>query len=172
MVSIKWCINQKKGIEIIKSNPNMADSYIKMAEESITALNAVKQSKMWTAVTAYYIFYQSLYALMLKIGIKCEIHACTIEFMRTFLSAFYNKQDNEAIQKAFNARQDLQYYADRPVDPETIKYISKYSKEFYTKTKNIMIRITETQINTIRKEIQKSIKNSKMRTRHYIESRP
>lgn len=38
MVSIKWCLKQKNGLEIIKPNSNMSDSYIKMAEESINVL--------------------------------------------------------------------------------------------------------------------------------------
>jgi len=154
MVSIKWCLKQKKGLELIEPNGNMADSYIKMAEESITALNAVKQSRMWTAVTSYYIFYQSLYALMLKIGVKCEIHSCSLEFMKRFLTEFYSKEDIDAIKKAFDARNDLQYYADRPVDDKIIEETSKHCKQFYIKTKDILTKITEAQIQVIREKLK------------------
>ena len=154
MVSIDWCKKQKRGIEIIEPNPNMADSYIKMAEESIEALNAVKNSKMWTAVTSYYVFYQSLYALMLRIGIKCEIHSCSLQFMTEYLQDTYNRQDTDSIKKAFDARNDLQYYANRPVDDKIIEDTSKYCKQFYIKTKDALAKITESQINTIRKKIK------------------
>lgn len=154
MVSIDWCKKQKRGIEIIEPNPNMADSYIKMAEESIEALNAVKKSKMWTAVTSYYVFYQSLYALMLKIGIKCEIHSCSLQFMTEYLKDTYNRQDMDNIKKAFDARNDLQYYTNRPVDDKIIEDSSKYCKQFYIKTKDALAKITETQISTIREKIK------------------
>jgi uncharacterized protein (UPF0332 family) len=154
MVSIKWCLKQKNGIEIVEPNSNMADSYIKMAEESITALNAVKQIRMWTAVTSYYIFYQSLYALMLKIGVKCEIHSCSLEFMKLFLTEFYSKDDIDAIKKAFDARNDLQYYADRPVDDRIIEETSKHCKKFYIKTKDTITKITEAQILAIRDKLK------------------
>jgi uncharacterized protein (UPF0332 family) len=154
MVSIEWCLKQKNGIETIEPNSNMADSYIKMAEESITALNAVKQSRMWTAVTSYYIFYQSLYALMLKIGVKCEIHSCSLEFMKQFLTEFYNEEDIDKIKKAFDARNDLQYYADRPVDDKTIEDASKYCKQFYVKTKDVIAKITEAQVLAIRQKLK------------------
>ena len=56
MVSIKWCLNQKHGLELIEPNDNMSDSYIKMADESIKVLDKVTESDIWTATTSYYIF--------------------------------------------------------------------------------------------------------------------
>jgi len=54
MVTIKWCLNKKDGLELIEPNNNMSDSYLKMAEESIKVLANVKESKIWTATTTYY----------------------------------------------------------------------------------------------------------------------
>jgi len=153
MVSIEWCKKQKNGIELMSPNKNMSDSYLKMAEESINIMNGVEKSRIWTATTAYYIFYYSLYSLMLRIGVKCEIHSCSLEFMRQLLMEFYSKRDLEMINKAFSARTDLQYYTDRPVDDSIIKEISKYCKDFYIKTKNIIAGITEKQISKIRKRL-------------------
>lgn len=154
MVSIKWCLEQSSGIRIIPPNKNMSESYLKMAEESIQILKVVEKSKIWSATTTYYIFYYSLYSLMLRIGVKCEIHSCSIEFMKRFLSGFYNTKDIKMIEKAFSARIDLQYYTDRPVDEKIIEETKKYCKEFYIKTKDILSRITENQINSIRKLLE------------------
>src|SRR3989304_6287281 len=107
MVSIEWCLKQKNGLEIIEPNANMSNSYLKMAEESINILNDVEKSRIWTATTAYYIFYYSLYSLMLRIGIKCEIHSCSLAFMKEYLKPFYDQKDVEMIEKAFAARIDL-----------------------------------------------------------------
>lgn len=60
------------------------------------------------------------------------------------------------INKAFLARQDLQYYSDRLVNKEVIETTKKYCKEFYIKyikTKDILSKITEDQINFIRKDL-------------------
>jgi len=155
MVSIKWCLNQKHGLELIEPNDNMSDSYIKMADESIKILDKVIESDIWTATTSYYIFYYSLYSLMLKIGIKCEIHSCSFEFMKSFLTGFYDLKDIDSFEKSFSARIDLQYYANRSVDKNVIKEGKKYCKEFFIKTKEILLKINESQIEEIRNELSK-----------------
>ena len=154
MVSIKWCLANKNGIKLIEPNANMSNSYLKMAEESIYVLNGIKNSRIWLATTTYYIFYYSLYSLMLRIGVKCEIHACSLEFMKKCLIEYYDETDMKMIEKAFSARIDLQYYSDRPVDERVINETSKYCKDFYIKTKDIMSKITETQIDSVRKKLK------------------
>jgi len=154
MVSIKWCIKKKNGLELIEPNKNMSDSYLRMAEESIEVLQIVNKSNIWTATSSYYIFYYSLYALMLRIGVKCEIHACSLEFMKLMLNEFYSNVDSSMIHKAFSARIDLQYYADRPVEMSIITETKTYSKLFFIKTKDILARITEEQIKGIRSKVK------------------
>ncbi|MBU2633978.1 MAG: hypothetical protein KJ674_01915 [Nanoarchaeota archaeon] len=150
MVSIRWCLKQKNGLELVEPNENMSNSYLKMAQESIGVLNKVDKSSIWTATTSYYIFYYSLYSLMLRVGVKCEIHSCSIEFMKRFLNDFYDNKDIEMIEKAFSARINLQYYADRSVDKLIINECKKYCKEFFIKTKDILSKIKEIEINNIR----------------------
>ena len=155
MVSVKWCLKQKDGLVLIMPNNAMADSYIKMAEESISVLKGVEASKIWTATTTYYIFYYSLYSLMLHIGIKCEIHSCSIAFMKKYLAIFYDKKDVEMIEKSFSARIDLQYYANRPVDKQVIEETKRYCKTYFIKTKDVLAEITEEQIKNIREALKK-----------------
>ena len=71
---------------------------------------------------------------MLRLGIKCEIHACSLEFMKRYLESYFDKKDNEMINKAFSARIDLQYYADRIVDNKIIDEGKAYCKKFFIKT--------------------------------------
>lgn len=128
-----------------------------MAEESINAIKGVEGSKIWTATMTYYIFYYSLYSLMLRIGIKCEIHSCSLEFMKRYLTMFYDKKDIEMIEKAFSARIDLQYYADRPVDSEVIEETKRHSSSFFIKTKDALSKITEKNIQAIRESLKKEL---------------
>jgi hypothetical protein len=58
------------------------------------------------------------------------------------------------IMSAFQARTDLQYYADRLVDDSVIEETRRYCKDFYVKTKDIISRITEKDINSVRNGLQ------------------
>ncbi|PIN79026.1 hypothetical protein COV14_01245 [Candidatus Woesearchaeota archaeon CG10_big_fil_rev_8_21_14_0_10_33_12] len=57
------------------------------------------------------------------------------------------------MEKAFSARISLQYYADRPVDHLVIEQSKSYCKDFFIKTKDILSKITESQILSIRAAI-------------------
>ena len=150
MVSIKWCLSVKHGIELVKPNDNMCGSYLKMAEESLKIIRKIDESKLWTASASYYVIYYSLYSTMMNIGVKCEIHQCSIEFMKRFLLDFYSSEDVQLIKTAFELRNDLQYYPDRLADEKKLEYVKKGSIDFFVKTKSIISRITEKQINQIR----------------------
>lgn len=154
MASIEWCKGKEGGLEISQPNLKLAASYIGMAEESIRELKNVK-SAIWKAAIVYYSYYYSLYALMIRIGIKCEIHSCSLEFMRQFLNDFYNEKDRAMIEKSFSVRIDLQYYSNRPVDAKVIEETKAHCSEFFIKTKETINSINENQINDLRHKLKK-----------------
>ncbi|MFA6072819.1 MAG: hypothetical protein WC758_01790 [Candidatus Woesearchaeota archaeon] len=154
MVSINWCLKQKNGLELVTANKNMSESYLSMAEESVKVLSNVSESDIWTATMSYYIYYYSLYALMQRIGVKCEIHSCSIEFMNEYLKEFYDAEDIKEFELAFIARIDLQYYSNRSVDKAIIENSRKNCKLFYVKTKDILSKLREEQIQKIRKALK------------------
>ena len=47
-------------------------------------LKNIKETKsnMWLATTKYYAEYFAVYSVLMKIGIKCEIHDCTIALVK------------------------------------------------------------------------------------------
>jgi uncharacterized protein (UPF0332 family) len=153
MVNVKWCLKVKNGLELVESNLNMVESYLKMGNESLDELKNVN-SKIWVASTAYYAMYYSLYALMMKIGVKCEVHSCSIDFMDKFLGDFYNEEDVKFIRRGFKLRNDLQYYPDRLVSSEGLDRLRKESVDFFLKTKEIISKISESQIKKIRGELK------------------
>lgn len=81
---VKWCKEQKQGITLIEPNDNLAQAYYENAEETPRITNQIKNSgsNMWLATQKYYIEYFAAYSLLMKIGIKCEIHSCTIEIIK------------------------------------------------------------------------------------------
>ncbi len=58
------------------------------------------------------------------------------------------------MQKAFEARTNVQYYADRPVDGKTIEQAKQYCKTFFTKTQDILGNIKDEEIKEVRKKLK------------------
>ena len=118
MDKIKWCAGKKEGLSLIEPNSNLAEGYIKKAEEALESMR-VNVIKDWKISTAYYTLYFSLYSILIKIGIKCEIHSCTIEFAKRFLREYFTEEDLDFTADSLKARIDSQYYVDRSV-PDAI----------------------------------------------------
>lgn len=155
MVSLKWCCKQKDGIKLVETNDNLAQGYLKMAENSLGTMNRERKYNLMFSISAcYYSMYYSLYAICMKIGIKCEIHSCTIEFMKKLLIEFYSKEDLRIIRKAFDARNIAQYYVDKIVSKEDSDYIMKKAPLFFNKSKEILAKINEENIKEIREKIR------------------
>lgn len=155
MDQIKWCLNQKKEIELVEPSDNLRDAYLMKAEEALEVLMATK-IRDWQLTTAYYAMYYGIYSLLMKIGIKCEIHTCTIEFTKRFLNKHFTTEDFVLLDKAFRARNDAQYYVNRKVTNEDHELIMKKTPSFFVKCKNIILEQKE--INEIREKI-KTISN-------------
>ncbi|MBN2102340.1 MAG: hypothetical protein JW716_05720 [Candidatus Aenigmarchaeota archaeon] len=150
MDQIKWCIHQKKGIEPVEPSDNLRDAYLIKAEEALDTLRTSK-SRDWQLTAAYYTIYHGIYSLLMKTGVKCEIHSCTIEFTRRFLKNHFSPEDFELIDKAFSARIDSQYYVNRKVPEQKYDLIVKKTPAFLVKCKNIILEQKE--INNIRNQI-------------------
>jgi len=153
MNKIDWCLKKKEGFKLIEPNPNLAEAYTKKAEESLKSIK-INIIKDWKISTAYYTIYFSLYALLMKIGIKSEIHSCTIEFAKQFLKEYFNEEDFNFIENALKARIDSQYYINRSVPDAQYDKMIKFSPEFFVKCKSILVKLNEKKINEIRKRFQ------------------
>ena len=156
MDKIRWCAGKKEGLSLIEPNSNLAEAYIKKSEEALESMR-VNIIKDWKISTAYYTLYFSLYAVLTKIGIKCEIHSCTIEFAKRFLREYFTEEDLDFTEDSLKARIDSQYYVDRTVPDEQYNKMIKNTPEFLVKCKSILVKLNEKKINEIRKEFQKAL---------------
>jgi len=117
-MSLNWC--KKQGMKLIEPNDNLSEEYYTNAEETLRVTNLIKNSgsNMWLATQKYYAGYLAAYSLLMKIGIKSEIHSCTIEIIRllekeNIISFNFSKilEDDKEL------RIDNQYYLkNKPVD--------------------------------------------------------
>ncbi len=83
---IRWCLKQQRGISNIKINDDLSKVYIRKAFGSLKMLKAAVENEEneWIATTAYYAMYFSSYAILVKSGVKSEIHDCTIKLLKLF----------------------------------------------------------------------------------------
>lgn len=157
MDKINWCLRKKEGLSFIEPNPNLAEAYIKKSEEALESMR-VNVIKDWKISTAYYTIYFALYAIMMKIGIKCEIHSCTMEFARVFLRDYFSENELEFMNRSLQARIDAQYYINKNVPDEQYEEMTRKAPEFLIKCKSIILQLNERKINEIRNNLMKARK--------------
>ena len=118
MEKIDWCLNQKKGIKIVQVNDNLSNSYIDDADNSLLSLDKV--GGKWKLIMGYYSCYNALYSILMKAGIKSEIHDCTINLMK-FIDNF-SKEDYNFMKNLKQNRIDSQYYLkEKKIDLKKVK---------------------------------------------------
>lgn len=157
MNKIKWCSEQKAGIKLIEPNSDLAEAYIIKSEEALESMRLIV-IKDWKISTAYYTLYFALYAVLTKIGIKSEIHSCTIEFAKVYLKEFFSEGDLEFTEDSLKARVDSQYYIDKSVPDKQYLKMIKDAPKFLVKCKDILLKLNEQKINEIRANLKKSLK--------------
>ena len=128
MKKLDWCLKQSKGIELVEPNENLCDAYLKEAKETLKLITG-KDTK-WEVIMAYYACYSALYSILMKAGIKCEIHSCTLALM-DYIDGF-TESDKAFINKLKDKRIDAQYY----IKDERLENISDV-KEFVFKCMGI-----------------------------------
>ncbi len=150
MDKINWCFGKKSGLEIIEPNSNLAEEYLRKSEDALESSNLVR-SRDWKISAAYYSMYFSLYAVLMKIGIKCEIHSCTIEFMKRFLRDYFSEDECKLLEDSLSARIDAQYYVNRTVPDKIYTKMLAQAPQFLVKCKSVALKLDEKEIGTIRK---------------------
>lgn len=153
MRKINWCKETTKGIEKIEPNENLTQIYLEKANNALRAAIDLKNNKEWEIPSRYYAMYFSIYAILMKIGIKCEIHACTIEFMKIYLKEYFSNKEINLLKEAQKARIDIQYYANREISEETYIQMKNNTAKFIIKCKEITFELNERKIKEIREKI-------------------
>lgn len=153
MNKINWCKKQKDGIKIQEPNVNLSQEYYRNAEESLKVLKSIKETKsnMWLATTKYYIEYFAVYSILMKLGIKCEIHDCTISLIQ-FLEGeeIVEKGITKTLENDKALRIDNQYYLkNKPVNIDFDKL-----SDFLLSIRKSLDQLNGDKIEELRKKIQ------------------
>jgi len=153
MTTIDWCKKQKNGIELIEPNDDLAKAYIKKAEDSLSASLVLSNNKDWKISSLYYTMYFSVYSILMKIGVKCEIHSCTIVFAENFLKEYLTDRDITLLKNSMKARIDTQYYTDKNISDSFYNTMISNAPVLLANCKNILNKLTEKNITKIRSKI-------------------
>lgn len=137
---IEWCLCQTKGIELTELKNHLSQAYMKEAEETLE--NVFSAKGKWKTITAYYACYSALYSILMKCGIKSEIHECTIELMGLFE---FTEDEKYYVRNLKDDRIQAQYYLKniKLKDEEKVK-------KFILKCKVVLESINSKKIEEIR----------------------
>ena len=152
---IQWCLKKERGISLIRPNENLAKSYVAKAKEAAEVMRTLQEKSIaWAISACYYSMYYSLYAVMMKLGVKSEIHSCSITFMRYALKGYFDESDVNVLERAFEARIDHQYYVTKIPKAEKLDELFESAILFYEKSQNVLSEIDESFISLVRKRIR------------------
>jgi uncharacterized protein (UPF0332 family) len=153
---LKWCEKQKKGIKLIEPNDNLALEYLRNAEETLSILSTIQgDSNMWLATTKYYCEYFAVYSFLIKIGVKSEIHDCTLVIVELFEdNDFLPKGTSKMLEGDKKVRIDNQYYLKNT--PVELKF--NEIRNFVLTMKDKVLTMTLNEKETLKELISKSLK--------------
>ena len=91
---------------MIEPNENLSRRYMEEANQTLDSLENVDGK--WRIIMGYYACYHALYSILMRIGIKCEIHECTLLLMHSIPG--FQQGHIEFIQQLKEDRIAVQYY--------------------------------------------------------------
>ncbi len=156
--NLVWCIKQKRGIRIIEPNPNLAKAYLQKAISALNTMTAAAKINEtdWILTTAYYARYFALYALLVKIGVKSEIHDCTISIAKLLANnGILNNALVGDLARAKQTRVDTQYYVQTQQSTRAVKTNIEAARRFVLETEKAIDKLTIEQVNAVREQLLK-----------------
>ncbi|MCK4997756.1 hypothetical protein KAS08_05630 [Candidatus Pacearchaeota archaeon] len=144
MVDLAWCKRQVRGISLIEEKKHLSESYLKESWDSFQT--CLKIEGKWRVVTGYYSCYNAFYSVLMRCGIKSEIHDCSIKLMSLF---DFIDEDILFIQKLKKKRINAQYYL-KEVKLEEINKV----KSFVSKCERILEDLNNEKIKEIREKLR------------------
>ena len=154
LVELSWCKKKPNGIKLITPNNNLSEEYINTAKETLETLKGIKNnSKVWLATTKYYTEYFAAYSLLMKIGIKSEIHECTIKICELLeAEKILPKGYAKTLEEDKKLRIDNQYY----LKNRSVKISYTEILDYVLTIQDIKEKLSIEQIESIRRKISKT----------------
>jgi len=145
---------KKEGkIGLVESSEEIKNSYLEKSESNlVSAKILLENNKLEESVAlVYYSMYNSLIALLFKIGIKSENHAVSITLLKEIFGL-----SNSDIAFAKKERVDKQYYVDFEVTKEQVEEAIRKAEIFNSKIIDFISKLTNDSIKLYRKKFEEA----------------
>ncbi len=152
--SLRWCMGQKKGITQVNPSDNVVKAYVGKAENALKSMevNASAGITEWAISAAYYSRYFAVYALLSKLGIRCEIHDCSIALFEYLFAGMVTKEMVEDLRLSKEDRIEYQYYPkESKID---LAKLVKDAKNFVVEIERILDSLNQEKISELQKKVR------------------
>ena len=114
---LKRCWKQSHGISLVRPSNNLVQAYVRKSRNAVKSmeLNFKEGITEWGISASYYARYFAVYALLQRLGIKSEIHDCTIALFKDLFRNMVPKDLISEFERAKADRVEAQYYTEQLV---------------------------------------------------------
>ena len=143
-------------LESVEPSEEICSSYLKKADDCLKSAKILLKNDLYenSVSMTYYAMYNSLTALLFKIGIKCENHSGSIIIFRRL----FEKEDlYKTISFAKRERIDKQYYVDLALTKNSAQNLLKEAETFLLEIKLMIKNIRNEDIQRLRHTFSRMI---------------
>src|SRR5713101_7386104 len=135
---LKWCLKQARGVRLVKPSENLVRAYQQKSRNALRSMevNAREGIQEWAVSTSYYARYFAVYALLQKVGVKSEIHDCTIALFNYLFHDNISSRLVQELRRAKEERIETQYYT-REISIDEKQLVSD-AKAFVLEIENLV----------------------------------
>lgn len=154
-------LRKTRKLELIESSEEIKLSYLMKADNCLKSSKILFKNELYENSTseAYYCIYNSLLALLFKIGIKSENHSASIIL---FENLFNYKELSKVALWAKEERIDKQYYVENQQVTKSTKEacneMTNKAEDFLLKIRVIINELGNDDINNLRKRFEELLK--------------
>ena len=152
-------LKEEEKLELVEPSQEICSSYLEKADNCLASAKLLFENKLYenSVSMSYYAMYNSLIALLFKVGIKSENHSGSI----LFLKLLFDKNDLfEIISNAKKERIDKQYYVTTEkldITKDSAKELVLNAEDFLLRIKVFIKNINNGDIEKIRDDLIKSL---------------
>jgi uncharacterized protein (UPF0332 family) len=147
-------LKQSKGIRIVAPSDNLVKAYHEKSNNALKSMEINAQAGLveWAVSASYYAKYFAVYSLLSKIGVKCEIHDCTITLFEYLFCDSIPKEVIKNLRESKADRVELQYYTQQ-IDMD-LEQVIKGTKKFVLEIENVADGLNSEIITELQKRLK------------------
>jgi uncharacterized protein (UPF0332 family) len=151
---LDWCLKQSKGIRIVAPSDNLVKAYREKSKNALKSMEINAQAGLveWAVSASYYAKYFAVYSLLSKIGVKCEIHDCTITLFEYLFCDSIPKEVIKDLRESKADRVEMQYYTQQI--SVNLEQVIKGTKKFVLEIENVADGLNSERIAELQKRLK------------------